>query len=92
MTQGQVVTYEGKLVKTPFFSESDGTTKSAQEVWGWEHTPYLQSVNDVFCKNGNGTQRGHGVGLSGCGSEKLADLGYSYLDILKYYYVGTEVQ
>lgn len=91
-TQGQVVTYNGALVKTPFFSESDGMTKSAQSVWGWTNTPYLQAKDDSFCKNGNGTQKGHGVGMSGCGAETLATMGYSYLDILKYYYTGVEIQ
>lgn len=91
-TQGQVVQYQGNIVKTPFFSESDGHTKSAQSVWGWTHTPYLKAKNDSFCKNGQGTQNGHGVGMSGCGAETMAQMGYSYIDILKYYYEGVEIE
>ena len=91
-TKFQVVTYEGKLIKTPFFSESAGITLSAQEKWGWTHTPYLQSVNDIFCKNGQGQLKGHGVGLSGCGAKTMALLGHSYINIIQYYYKGVEVQ
>ncbi len=34
---------------------------------------------------------GHGVGLCQYGMKKLAELGYSYRDILKYYYPGSQV-
>jgi hypothetical protein len=91
-TAGEVVWYNGARVKTPFFSESAGRTFSAQEVWGWTHTPYLQSVSDTYCKNGNGTQKGHGVGLSGCGAEAMANIGKNYKEILNYYYSGIEVK
>ncbi len=90
-TQSEVVSYNGKIIKTPFFSESAGRTLSAQEKWGWTHTPYLQSVNDVFCKNGQGELKGHGVGLSGCGAETMALRGFSYKDIIKYYYKNVEI-
>ncbi len=91
-TKSQVITYHGEIIKTPFFSESAGKTFSAKEKWGWTHTPYLQSVNDIFCKNGHGTLKGHGVGLSGCGAETMANLGHSYKEIIKYYYKGVEIQ
>ncbi len=90
-TRGKVVTYNGEIVKTPYFSSSDGVaTKSAEEVWGWDFTPYLKSVSDTYC---NGTYfYGHGVGLSGCGSKGMADSGYGYEEILKHYYTGVEVE
>ncbi len=91
-TQDEVVTYKGRLIKTPFFSESDGRTRSAQEVWGWTDTPYLQSKSDISCKEGEGTLKGHGVGLSGCGSAGLALQGKTYKDIINYYYTGVEVK
>ncbi len=91
-TKNMVVTYNGELIKTPFFSESNGRTKSAKDVWGWENTPYLVSVSDVFCKNGKGTQSGHGVGLSGCGAEEMAKQGKTFIEILEYYYTGITVE
>lgn len=35
---------------------------------------------------------GHGVGLSQCGADVLAQKGYKYKDILGYYYKGVEVK
>jgi hypothetical protein len=88
-TEGEVVTYQGKLVKTPYFNQSAGRTLSAQEKWGWKDTPYLVSVADTYCKE---TQLlGHGVGLSGCGATGMAEAGKTYDEILKYFYTGIEI-
>lgn len=89
-TEGEVLTYNGSVIKTPYFSQTDGTqTRSAQEVWGWTHTPYLKSVDDSHCSSTSFA--GHGVGLSGCGATALAEDGWNYEDILKYYYQGVEL-
>ncbi len=39
-TEGQVLMYEGKLAKTPFFRLSNGSTRDGKEVLGEEY-PYL---------------------------------------------------
>lgn len=89
-TAGQYVTYQGKLIKTPYFSKSDGKrTISARDKWGWTDTPFLSSVDDSHCQST--AFSGHGVGLSGCGATALANSGKSYQDIIKYYYQGTEI-
>ncbi len=89
-TEGEVITYGGKIVKAPYFNQSDGTkTKSAESVWGWKDTPYLISVDDSFCDGDEFL--GHGVGLSGCGAKALAEDGYTYQEILKHYYTGIEI-
>ena len=85
-TRGQVVLYEGRLVKTPYFSASLGRTKSAQDVWGWTTTPYLVSVEDP-CDAPR--DAGHGVGLSGCGARVLAERGWTFDAILSHFYPGT---
>jgi len=90
LTEDEVVTYNGKLVKTPYFNQSDGKTRSAKEVWKWTHTPYLQAVNDPYCKGMD--RKGHGVGLSGYGATKMAEKGKAYDDIIKYYYQGVKVK
>ncbi|MBN1258265.1 SpoIID/LytB domain-containing protein [Candidatus Peregrinibacteria bacterium] len=90
VTENEVVTYNGKLVKTPYFSQSDGKTKSAQEVWGWKDTPYLVSVPDPYCAGK--TMSGHGVGLSGCGAEGMAKAGKTYDEIIKYYFKGVKIE
>lgn len=89
-TKGIVVTYNGKVIKTPYFSSSDGRTRSAQEVWGWTDTPYLVSVDDPGCAGK--TLNGHGVGLSGCGAQYFALQGKTYTEIIKYYFKGVEVK
>lgn len=89
-TAGQYVTYQGKLIKTPFFSRSDGKrTKSAKENWGWTDAPFLLSVDDSLCQSTEFA--GHGVGLSGCGATAMAKLGKTYQEIIKYYYTGVEI-
>ncbi len=88
-TNNQVVTYQGEVVKTPYFNKSDGRTRSAQEVWGWTNTPYLVSVPDPLCKSDDQKLSGHGVGLSGCGADGAAARGYTAEQILHYYYPGT---
>ena len=88
-TKGEVVYYQGKIVKTPYFSSTDGTrTRAAKDVWNWD-APYLISVDDSSC---NSTAfAGHGVGLSGCGAKGLAEKGSKYTEILKHYYSGVEI-
>jgi len=88
-TAGQVVTYGGAVAMTSYFSNTDGRTRSAQEVWGVSYWPWLQSVPDPDC---NGMSlNGHGVGLSGTGALARAGRGDGYSTILGYYYTGTAV-
>ncbi|MDO8737314.1 MAG: N-acetylmuramoyl-L-alanine amidase [Thermoleophilia bacterium] len=89
-TAGQVVTYGGSVAMTSYFSNSDGRTRSAQEVWGISTWPWLQSVADPDCAGM--AMNGHGVGLSGHGALDRASRGDSYTTILGYYYTGTTVQ
>lgn len=89
-TKGEVVTYQGKIIKTPYFSSDDGRTRSAEEVWGWKDTPYLKSVDDPGCKGK--TMQGHGVGLSGCGSLYFAKQGKNYKQIIQYYFQGVQIE
>ena len=89
-TAGIVVTYNKKIIKTPYFSSDDGRTRSAEEVWGWKDTPYLVSVDDPGCKGK--AMAGHGVGMSGCGALYYANQGKTYTEIIKYYFKGVEVE
>ncbi|MBV9121526.1 MAG: hypothetical protein JOZ39_12525, partial [Chloroflexi bacterium] len=60
-TAGQVVTYNGQLVVTPYFSHSDGHTRSWADVWHGSDHPWLISVADP---DSNGESLlGHGVGM-----------------------------
>lgn len=88
-TEGEVVTYDGEVIKTPYFSQSAGYTKSAKDVWGWTNTPWLQGVQDPYCEETSFS--GHGVGLSGCGATGMAEAGYTYDEIIDYYYQDVEL-
>jgi hypothetical protein len=86
-TAGQMVTYNNDIVVTPYFSRSDGHTRSWTDVWGGAGKPWLVSVpapHDV-----GQTLWGHGVGMSASDALGWAGDGKTYDWILKYYYTGT---
>lgn len=88
-TRGKVVSYQGKPVITPYYSHSDGRTRSWEEVWAGDPKPWLVSVPDPWC---NGLDLfGHGVGMSALGAIGQANEGKTYPSILKYYYTGTKL-
>ena len=43
-TQGKIITYNGSPIDAFFHSNSGGTTETANNVWGGDNFPYLQSV------------------------------------------------
>ncbi len=89
-TRGQIVTYNGKLAITPYFSRSDGRTRSWTEVWGGGPYPWLVGV--PVPQDAGKTLWGHGVGMSATGALGMANEGKSYVDILKHFYQGTELR
>ncbi len=90
-TYGQMVTYNDQPVTTPYFSNSGGSTKGWKEVWGGQDKPWLKSVvcdHDLESK-----KSGHGVGMSTHdASHRAMDDGWSYDQILTYYYSDTVVE
>lgn len=88
-TAGLVLTYNGKLCNTaPFSSSNGGQIKSSQEVWGGVRA-WLVSKPDPYTTE---KRNGHCVGMSQCGAKRMASMGFSFLDILQFYYPGTEVK
>ena len=47
-TAGEVLTYDGKVATTFFFSTSGGRTANVSDVWSGEPLPYLVSVPDPY--------------------------------------------
>lgn len=98
-TLGLVMTYQGKVARALYSSDSGGKTVSACEKWGAE-----------FCSDSYGYLKGgvldppetihnqskiaasHGVGMSCIGARTLANQGKNYQEILKYYYLEVEVE
>ncbi len=90
-TEREVLTYDGKLIKPPYFSSDDGQTKTPEQA-GWKNFPFaniFSSKPDPWCKGL--TNRGHGVGMSGCGALGQAKEGRSAEQILQYYYPGARI-
>jgi stage II sporulation SpoD-like protein len=89
-TRGQVVTYGGEIVVTPYFSRSDGRTRSWTEVWSSKVHPWLVSKPAPYDQGKE--LWGHGVGMSASDAVGRAAAGTSWQDILKYYYTGIELK
>lgn len=89
-TRGQVVTYNGERVITPYYSWSDGRTRAWTEVWGGAHKPWLVSVDAPY--DAGKTLFGHGVGMSAWDAIGRANAGASYDIILNHYYTGTALK
>jgi peptidoglycan hydrolase-like amidase len=88
-TAGQIVTYNGDLAITPYYSHSDGRTRSWEEVWSGGPYPWLVSVTDLPCQGM--MLLGHGVGLSALGARSMAVDGSIANQILAHYYTGTSI-
>ncbi len=89
-TRGHVVYHAGSLAITPYFTWSDGRTRSWTEVWGGAHKPWLVSVAAPY-DNGKNLY-GHGVGMSAWDAIGRANAGETYDTMLRHYYQGTELK
>ncbi len=87
-----VLTKDDRIIRPPYFSSDDGRTKSPAEI-GWGSFPFAEiftAKDDPWCEGME--NRGHGVGMSGCGAEGQANEGKTGEKILEYYYPGTQLQ
>ncbi len=90
-TAGAIVTYNNELAITPYFSRSDGRTRSWNEVWGGGEKAWLQSV--VVPEDSGKTLFGHGVGMSAQGALLMIVDGHeTWQEVLAYFYQGTNLQ
>ncbi|MEK7131662.1 MAG: SpoIID/LytB domain-containing protein [Patescibacteria group bacterium] len=86
-TAGEMVTYSGNPVPTPYFSHSNGHTKN----WKTKDRPWLKSVPAIYDKGKK--MYGHGMGMSNNDAIKRAlKDGWIYSQILQYYYTSTTVE
>lgn len=90
-TRGVFVTYNNEIVTTPYFGNSNGWTKSWSSVWGGANKPWLVSVKANY--DTGKKQNGHGVGMSQLDAfNRVKNENVDFVDLLKYYYTGTEVE
>lgn len=89
-TRGKMITYGGNVIVAPYFSRSDGRTRSWTEVWGGttEQHPYAITVDDHWSEPSDACS-GHCVGLSAYGANAQALEGKTYEQIIKYYFTGV---
>lgn len=94
-TEGTLASMNGRVI-APFEQTKDNntatTTSSTQSK---EYEIYAVNISTV---DGNGRfvfegiGKGHGVGLSQNGAQAMARLGYTYEEILKYFYTGITIE
>jgi peptidoglycan hydrolase-like amidase len=89
-TRGMVVSYQGKVIVTPYFSRSDGRTRSYKEVWGGDGMAWLQPV--AVPQDIGKTLNGHGVGMSAQGALLMVvNEGKKWDSVIKYFYTGVDI-
>ena len=88
LTEGQILTYNGKPIAAVYSACNGGHTVSAKERWGSERK-YLPSQEDPWDDSTKRT--GHGVGMSQRGAKAMAKAGKIYEEILAFYYPGTKI-
>ncbi|MEI7741852.1 MAG: SpoIID/LytB domain-containing protein [bacterium] len=88
-TRGMIARYQGGLALTPYYTHSDGNTRSYKEVWG-RNVPYLIAVPAPY--DAGKTMLGHGVGMSALDAVGHAKYeNWDWQRIIKYYYTGVDV-
>ena len=87
-TKSIVLTYNGKIaIPASFSANNGGKIVSSAERWGGTRE-WLISKDDPY---DTGKKTGHGVGMSQRGAKRMAELGFTYKEILQFYYPGTEL-
>lgn len=90
-TRGELVTFNGAVVVTPYYSRSDGHTRAWTEVWGGKPKPWLVAVKTEY--DTGKKMWGHGVGMSAeDAAARAKNQGVDYKALLQYYYQGTQLQ
>lgn len=89
-TRGVTVNYDGHTALTPYFSRSDGRTRSWSEVWGGSVAWLIGK--DAPCDESRGyTLWGHGVGMGATEALCMANNGDDWETILNYFYTDIEL-
>lgn len=82
-TEGLVMLYDYEPIGAWFSSSNGGRIKSSSEKWGGKALPYSVAKDDPYDTHGGG---GHGVGMSQYGAMAMAEQGFTFTDILEFYY------
>ena len=107
-TRGEFLTYNGKVIRSPYFSRSGGhtiTPGTEGNKWTASSFPFALRVEDPWSCDKNleyikqhgpvtcpDNQRGHGVGVSAFGAKAMAKEGKTYKEIIRYYLTGVKFE
>ena len=81
---------DGGMVKKMRIGNVELTGREVRSLYGLRSSCFkiISNSTDITFEV---TGYGHGVGMSQYGANTMAKEGYSYIDILKHYYQGTEI-
>jgi hypothetical protein len=96
-TAGIVIEYLDKPILAAYSSDSGGVTKSGCDLWGYcsDAFDYLDGgVKDPenTVHDADDVAESHKVGMSAAGAYQMAVNGSGYLDIVRHYYPGVNVE
>ena len=86
-TRGLIARYNDQTANGIFCANCGGHTLNNEDVFGGPPVPYLRGVP---CPD-KGEKRGHGVGMCQYGTRAFANQGYTYDQIIRYYYTGVTI-
>ncbi len=87
---GEITNTDTGMVKTIIIGEKTFKGTEIRTLFGLKSSTFTVKCADgnfVFTVSGYG----HGVGMSQYGADYMARQGFTYEEILKHYYVGTEI-
>lgn len=94
-TAGQVLVCDGKLITAWYSNSNGGRTKRSDEAWS-SYKKWTVSKDDPWDVAGRQkwgeAKASHSVGMSQIGAAYAASIGHTYMDILMFYYVNSEVR
>ena len=88
-TRGQVITFDGGIIESVYFSQAGGRTYGWAETWGPPGRAWSVGVEDPV--SAGFRLIGHGVGMPLRSANALAGLGIAAEQILKTYYSDVEL-
>lgn len=92
-TRGYMVTYNNNIAITPYFGNTNGSTRTWKEAWGGTNKAWLQPVKAEYDAKDFSKMNGHGVGMSQHDAAARAkDQGLDWQALLRYYYTGVEIK
>lgn len=91
-TRGEILVCEGSPLSPCSFSASNGgRTTSSEDRWGGYRSWLIEKDDPYDMAATSGKKTGHGVGMSQEGAKEMARQGFSYREILSFYYPGTTI-